>query len=71
MRLSFRKGGEKGFYSALKEALGRKEWDFASALPAKGVAGAAGAAAGGGGGGIGECCNLSGMNATAATSGIR
>ncbi|POY72904.1 hypothetical protein BMF94_4065 [Rhodotorula taiwanensis] len=34
VRLSFRRGGEKVYYAALKEALARKAWDL-SAAPAK------------------------------------
>ncbi|KPV71901.1 uncharacterized protein RHOBADRAFT_47352 [Rhodotorula graminis WP1] len=31
VRLSFRKGGEKAFYAALKEAMGAKAWDLSAA----------------------------------------
>ncbi|BGP58085.1 hypothetical protein JCM8202_006214 [Rhodotorula sphaerocarpa] len=32
VRLSFRRGGEKAYYAALKEALAQKAWDFSTAV---------------------------------------
>ncbi|GAA5846670.1 hypothetical protein JCM9279_003403 [Rhodotorula babjevae] len=47
VRLSFRKGGEKAFYAALKEAMGAKAWDLgAAAATAGGTKGGKGARSG-------------------------
>nr|CRX79114.1 hypothetical protein ls5930a1_00148 [Leucosporidium scottii] len=53
VRLSFRKGGERAFYTALKEALGRKEWEWDGGEGGgkKARSGNVGEGAGAGGGG--------------------
>ncbi|BGP43347.1 Vacuolar protein-sorting-associated protein 36 [Rhodotorula kratochvilovae] len=65
VRLSFRRGGEKGWYAALKEALAARAWDVAASPPPGGRGKgkeAAGADAQGGSGGAGIDAILRGID---------